>query len=183
MRILTVGAFACVAAAAACSSTSPAEAPFDGGVANLLDASQNIEDAARSNIEDAARNIEDAAQHVVEAGPPAPTFTAVYGDIISPICVQCHNPSGIGVSEGHLDMSSKAAAFSNLVNVGAMGIACGGMGTRVIPNNAADSILYKKIDPDQGSPCGSKMPLGLTPLTEAQADEIENWINAGALND
>jgi hypothetical protein len=179
MRILTVGAFACVAMAAACSSTSPAAEVADAS--GVLDAIANLQDAA-ANVHDAAANVLDAAQHV-DAGPPAATFTMVYGDIIMPICVQCHNPNGIGVSMGHLDMSTKAAAFTDLVNVEAMGIACGGMGTRIVPGNADNSILYKKVDPAQGSPCGSKMPLGLTPLTTAQADEIESWINGGALND
>jgi hypothetical protein len=84
---------------------------------------------------------------------------------------------------GHLDMSTKSLAYSNLVGVSAMGTACGGMGTRVVASNADGSILYKKVDPGQGAPCGSKMPLGLTPLTEDQANEIESWINAGAMND
>ena len=79
--------------------------------------------------------------------PPAATFTQVYSDIISPICVQCHNPQGIGVSMGHLDMSTKAAAFSDLVGVEAMGTGCGGMGTRVVAGSAGNSILFKKVDP------------------------------------
>ena len=91
--------------------------------------------------------------------PPSPRSTS---DIISPICVQCHNPQGIGVSMGHLDMSTKAAAFTDLVGVAAMGIACGGMGTRVVAGNASSSIMFEKVDPGTPAPCGSKMPLGLT---------------------
>jgi hypothetical protein len=177
MRIFKIGAFACVTAVAvACSSSSNNDI-----IVPEADASFVEFDAGA--FVDAAKSALDAAKAAAEAAAPAaPTFSAVYSDIISPICVQCHNPAGIGVSMGHLDMSTKAAAFADLVGVSAAGVACGGMGTRVVPGNANDSILFKKVDPNQGSPCGSKMPLGLTPLTVAQADEIENWINAGALN-
>jgi hypothetical protein len=177
MRYLKIGAFACVAAVAACSSDDNNNAiviptpTVDASV--VIDAAENAIDAAKNEI--------DAAEHADVA--TASTFTQVYNGIISPICVQCHNPQGIGVSIGKLDMSTKAAAFTDLVGVSAMGMACGGMGTRVIAGNAGNSILFKKIDPAQGAPCGSKMPLGLTPLTEAQANEIASWINAGALND
>jgi hypothetical protein len=178
MRILQIGILACVAVSAACSSDDNNN--NNNNPTPVFDASIVVDAAA---VEDAVAAVEDAAKQAVEAAPAAPTFTQVYTDIISPICVQCHNPNGIGVSMGHLDMSTKAAAFTDLVGVSAMGTACGGMGTRVVAGNAANSILFKKIDPNQGSPCGSKMPLGLTPLTEAQATEIEDWINAGALND
>jgi hypothetical protein len=173
MRFLKIGAFACVAAVAACSSddnNAVVVTPPTVDASNLIDAAENLVDAAENAV--------DAATHPAAAS----TFTQVYTDIISPICVQCHNPQGIGVTMGKLDMSTKAAAFTDLVGVAAMGTGCGGMGTRVVAGNAADSILFKKIDPNQGSPCGSKMPLGLTPLTDAQATEIESWINAGAMN-
>jgi hypothetical protein len=174
MRIFNIGVFAGVAAVAACSSNN------DNFVAPALDAA--IPEFDAGELREAAAEHEAGA--LVEAAVAnGATFTMVYSDIISPICVQCHNPNGIGVSMGHLDMSTKAVAFSDLVGVSAMGVACGGMGTRVVAGNAANSILFKKIDPNQGSPCGSKMPLGLTPLTTAQADEIQSWINAGALND
>jgi hypothetical protein len=176
MRILKLGALGALATACAtaCSST-PATAiaepdagvvTFDAGI--IVDAGHPTIDAAPPPVHD--------------AGPAAPTFTMVYNDIISPICVQCHNPNGIGVTMGHLDMSTQGAAFSNLVGVEAAGIACGGMGTRIVAGNANGSILFEKVNPGQPAPCGAKMPLGLTPLTTAQATEIENWINAGAKN-
>jgi hypothetical protein len=175
MRYLNVGVLACAAAAAACSSSSTAAV-----IIPPVDA-EAITDAV-GNVVDAVANVHDSGA-VKEAAAAAATFTQVYQNIISPICVQCHNPQGIGVSLGHLDMSTQAAAFKDLVGVEAMGSACGGMGTRVVASNAANSILFKKVDPAQPAPCGSKMPLGLTPLTEAQTAEIESWINGGALND
>ncbi len=177
MRFLKIGVFACVAAVAACSSDDNNNAVVIP--TPEVDAAQNLVDAAE-NLVDAAENAVDAAEHADAA--PASTFTQVYSDIISPICVQCHNPQGIGVSMGHLDMSTKGVAFADLVGVSAMGIACGGMGTRVVAGNAANSIMFEKIDPGTPAPCGSKMPLGLAPLTTAQANEIQSWINAGAMN-
>jgi hypothetical protein len=170
MRLSKIGVLAFLAAAAACSSNSSNATPAPP------------EDAAVVVVEDAGVPEDAAAPPAAETGPAASTFTQVYTDIISPICVQCHNPQGIGVSSGHLDMSTKSAAFSNLVGVAAMGTGCSGMGTRVVAGNAGDSILFKKVDPAQPAPCGAKMPLGLTPLTTAQADEIQSWINAGAMN-
>ncbi len=175
MRFLKIGAFACVAAAAACSSSSNNET-----VTLPADAAAVIEDRVMA-VEDAVANVVDSG--VPEAAPAAATLTQVYGDIISPICVTCHNPQGIGVTMGKLDMSTKAAAFSNLVGVEAMGTGCSGVGTRVVAGSADNSILFKKVDPAQPAPCGAKMPLGLAPLTTAQASEIESWINAGAKND
>ena len=178
MRFLKMGVFACAAAAAACSSSSTN--------AVIIPADAEVMPVRDGAIEDAVAVLRDSgidASAVKEAAAAASTFTQVYGDIISPICVQCHNPAGIGVSMGHLDMSTKALAFTDLVGVEAAGIACGGMGTRVVAGNAGSSIMFKKIDPAQPAPCGSKMPLGLAPLTAAQTAEIESWINGGALND
>jgi hypothetical protein len=69
---------------------------------------------------------------------------------------------------------------------------------RVVPDNAQDSLLYEKVedppnDPSYTPPCGNRMPLNhddagvkLTapyhPLSQAQISLIEDWINAGALN-
>jgi hypothetical protein len=172
MRILNIGALACVAVAAACSTSNTVTPPAADAAIPEIDAAV-LEDAGI---------LHDAAA-VKDAVAAATTFTQVYNDIISPICVACHNPNGIGVSMGHLDMSTRAAAFADLVNVEAAGIACGGMGTRVIPGNANGSIMFEKIDPGTPPPCGSKMPLGLPELSAAQAGEIQSWINGGALND
>jgi hypothetical protein len=176
MGLSKIGVLAFVAAAAACSSNSSNATPAPPEDAAVV----VVEDAGVP--EDAAAPPAAETGPAAEAGPAASTFTQVYTDIISPICVQCHNPQGIGVSMGHLDMSTQSAAFSDLVGVAAMGTGCSGMGTRVVAGNAADSILFKKVDPAQPAPCGAKMPLGLTPLTTAQADEIQSWINAGAMN-
>jgi hypothetical protein len=117
-------------------------------------------------------------------GGAAPTFTQVYTQVITPRCAPCHTTAaGTGVVMGRLDMTSRAAAHTNLVNVAAMGGSCTGMGTRVIPGSAATSILFQKVSPDLPTPCGSKMPMGSAGLPRAEADLIERWIAAGARND
>jgi len=118
-----------------------------------------------------------------EAGTAAPTFTQIYNNIIVQRCTPCHTTAGgIGVTMGHLDMTSQAAAFANLVGVAAAGVACAGHGTRVTPGNQETSIMYLKISLDDPAPCGSKMPLGLPALSKDEADAIENWIKSGAPN-
>ena len=114
---------------------------------------------------------------------PTPTFTDVYA-IITNRCISCHfTSSGIGISLGHLDMSTQANAFSNLVNVPAGGVSCGSSGlTRVVPGNANASLLYNKVAPGVPAPCGDKMPLALASLSQAETDTISGWINGGANN-
>src|SRR5215470_13759495 len=74
-----------------------------------------------------------------------PTFTNVYTQVIGPVCGTCHGPGQIGLLEGNLDMSTQAAAFANTVNVPASGILCNGKGTRIVPGQPAESVLYLKL--------------------------------------
>jgi hypothetical protein len=126
--------------------------------------------------------------------PTGTTFTSVYKNQIEGYkCTMCHIPGGIGVTEGHLDMSTQATAYTNLVNVKAMGTACGSSGkTRVIPGNADDSLIIEKTEKKADgtpAPCGSEMPLGcgVTPglgcLGDDDVTPLKSWINAGAMND
>jgi len=127
----------------------------------------------------------------------APTFTNLYAGIISARCVSCHRPGSSGVTVGLLDMSTQAAAYANLVGVNAQGIGAGSSGitcasvtpplVRVIPGDAADSLLFSKVHSKligALAPCGSPMPLGgaAPPLTAAEIDVITGWIGGGALN-
>jgi hypothetical protein len=153
MRILQIAVLACTAVAAVACSSSSNNA---GGAP----------DAGGSG----------------DSGP-APTFTQVYADVLGPSCGNaCHNPSGIGVSMGHLDMSTQSAAFTNL-NMAAQGIACSGNALpRVTPGNGDMSLVYLKVSLDDPTPCGGHMPLGLPNLPQAKTEEIKSWINAGAMN-
>jgi len=127
----------------------------------------------------------------------APTFTNVYNTIITARCTSCHKPGSSGVTVGLLDMSTPATAYANLVGVHAQGIGAGTSGitcasvqpplTRVIANDAANSLLFNKVHSKQLgvlAPCGSPMPLGGGPaLSVAETDLITGWITAGAAND
>lgn len=113
-----------------------------------------------------------------------PTFTEIYGDTIATKCAPCHTTAnGDGVLSGKLDMTSRAAAYANLVGQPAAGDACAGKGTRVAPGSAKDSVFYLKLSPGDAPPCGEKMPLGGAPLDSEESDGIAAWINAGAPND
>lgn len=119
----------------------------------------------------------------IDAGPPI-TFTTVYTTIIANRCAPCHTTStGIGVTQGMLDMTTQANAYANLVNTAAAGSACSGHGTRVVPNHPDSSVMYLKISLDDPSPCGAKMPFGLAPLPQSEVTSIEDWILQGAKND
>jgi hypothetical protein len=119
-----------------------------------------------------------------DAAATAPTFTMVYNTVIAAKCMPCHTTAGgIGVVNGKLDMTSKMAAFTNLVGVAASGVECmGGGRIRVVAGDAEKSVLYLKVSLDDPTPCGAKMPLGLPALSEAEADMIEHWIDDGAKN-
>jgi hypothetical protein len=114
-----------------------------------------------------------------DASAPA-TFTDVYTAILRPTCSSCHTPGGEGSFQ---DFSSQARAYAALVGVKASGPSCGTSGeTRVVPGNASQSLIFQKVT-ESTPPCGSQMPLGGPPLSGAQTTLIEDWINAGALND
>jgi len=83
-------------------------------------------------------------------------------------CISCHPNSG------NLDLTNDNA-YNQLVNVNASGYNA----KRVVPGDAENSVLYKKID-DSGV-YGSNMPLGSS-LSSTQINTIKQWINEGALN-
>ncbi len=96
------------------------------------------------------------------------SFSADVQPIFNQACVSCHPNSG------NLDLTA-TNAYNQLVNVNASGYS----GKRVVPGDAENSILYKKID---GSGAyGSNMPLGGS-LSNAQINTIKQWIDEGAQN-
>jgi hypothetical protein len=133
-----------------------------------------------------------------------PTFTNVYASVIAQRCVSCHQPGKSGVTVGNLDMSTQPLAYAALVGVPAMGtsagtagVTCGSLGAgqtdgaamllRVAPGDPADSLVVNKVTSKIAgttAECGSPMPAGGgAPITQAQANLIEAWIQAGAPND
>jgi hypothetical protein len=123
------------------------------------------------------------------------SFTLLYDTVLRPSCsnAYCHY-SGVGIRYSALDMSSRSYEYWSLVDQPAFGAACGRMGTRVIPGDPEDSILYLKVS--QASPCGARMPANPTtlltkgtaefsgtPLPDDQQQLIADWIANGAKDD
>lgn len=83
----------------------------------------------------------------------------------------CH-----GSGQGNLTMTSASGAYAALVNV--TSLASGE--TLVIPGNADDSYLVKKLEGRQS--VGARMPLNGSPLDNVDLSNIRNWITQGAKN-
>jgi hypothetical protein len=115
----------------------------------------------------------------VAAKTGAPTYDAVYCEILGPSCsfAYCHGGSGDFLQLGTIDLG-----YPSLVNAPAEGPACAPTGLkRVTPGKPYDSLMFLKFtDP----PCGSRMPLSYgfsMELTRPQVDQIGQWIACGAL--
>ncbi|MCX6122340.1 MAG: hypothetical protein NTX44_12090 [Ignavibacteriales bacterium] len=78
-------------------------------------------------------------------------------------------------SNGGLSLAA-GTSYSHLVNVQAQS-SCTSL-KRVLPNEAANSVLYKKVS---GTTCGAQMPQGSI-LTAGDIALIQDWINQGATN-
>ncbi|MFQ5536844.1 MAG: hypothetical protein ACE5GJ_05265 [Gemmatimonadota bacterium] len=87
----------------------------------------------------------------------------------------CTASSCHGGGAGGLTMTSSSGAYAALV-----GVASSTGETYVIPNDASNSYLVKKLEGRQSS--GSRMPLGGTPLDSIDMGNVKNWINKGAKN-
>jgi hypothetical protein len=84
----------------------------------------------------------------------------------------CH-----GSGAGSLTLTSSAAvSYGNLVNIASTGTA----EILVIPGNANDSYLVKKLEGRQSA--GAQMPRGGAALDNIDLSNIKNWINQGAQN-
>lgn len=175
------------AATLACSSSGSGASPSDdGGTATSTPDSSTAADTSTPASEDAGST--------VDAGPLS-FSTDIYGPIIEHHCVGCHGfeadgGQGSGIAFGKLDMSSVDAGYANLVNVTAVGAACGDTDgatgpIRVVPGSAATSLLYEKVNGfTTAPPCGSPMPKSGEIGDGGQAivvEQIHTWINQGAL--
>lgn len=115
-----------------------------------------------------------------DGGPTyAPTYDAVYGEILSPNCALpfCHGGAG-----DYLQLANADIGYASLVGAPAQGPMCGPTGLeRVHPGEPGQSLFFLKVtDP----PCGSRMPLeyGYSgKLSVRQIDQIGQWITCGAL--
>ena len=201
-RFISILSMTAVAAGllVACGNGDDDDTTADAGVDSSVkeDASQHLDAAPSADASptvdastghdsgptaDAAPGTDAAVDAAVDAATDAgaPTFTAVYGEILSGICATCHgSANGSGAKGGKLLMDSYDDAYANLVGVTSTGEACGGDNLkRVVADSSATSLLWQKVAGTQT--CGSRMPLNNTALTQAQQDLIAAWINAGAL--
>lgn len=79
-------------------------------------------------------------------------------------------------------MSTKDAAYKNLVGVMAMGTKCGtSMEVRVVAGDSKTSLLYNKIN-EAKPDCGERMPDDHAALSDAAIGVIRDWIDQGALD-
>jgi hypothetical protein len=174
------------------------EGDAESGGGSDLDAGP--EDAAAPS-DGGAEDASPAADGQVDA-EVVPTFSQIYGLIISQKCAFCHHPdedggasAGIGFLIGHLDMSSAERAYANLVGDGggvpAQGEDCGPDAThdagyvRVVPGHPEESLIIDKLSHDPPE-CGVRMPdelAGYPALDPALIAEIAAWIRAGAPHD
>jgi hypothetical protein len=115
--------------------------------------------------------------------PPAPTFTEVYETVIAGSCVlYCHgNSHGTGLA-----MGDRSLAYQNLVGVkagvGGSAKTCDdGARTRVVPGDAASSLVIQKLR--HINDCGDPMPPKGGMLPASKIELFEDWINGGAIDD
>jgi len=100
---------------------------------------------------------------------PLVSFSNQIQPIFNNQCTGCHGGSGgLTVTAG--------VSYNNLVNVTAQS-SCTSL-KRVLPNDAANSVLYRKV---AGSTCGTRMPQGGA-LSTSDIALLRNWINQGAKN-
>ncbi|HVW24934.1 MAG TPA: hypothetical protein VHC69_06160 [Polyangiaceae bacterium] len=126
-----------------------------------------------------------STQMTAPSTSPAATFSQIYAmafpSMTAPRCEFCHSmpPSDVGNGKLHLG-TDQQTAYAALVGQTSMSARCGGH-PLVVPNQPEMSLLYLKLSPNP--PCGSRMPLGGTPFTDAQLEMVRSWIAAGAPND
>jgi mono/diheme cytochrome c family protein len=92
---------------------------------------------------------------VVKASSVPGTYTEINQTIVQPKCIRCHSASA--PSDG-VNLSTYAGAFA-----------------QVVAGNPEQSILYTQVQ-------SGAMPQGGPPLTDAEIQDIYNWIGAGAPN-
>jgi len=113
--------------------------------------------------------------------PPPATFAEIYPLLFpvetKPQCNFCHSLPPNQKSNGMLSMGTDpATAYAALI--GATGHAdCEAM-PYIVPGDPSASLFYLKLAGIP--PCGSRMPLGGSQLSQADVDMVASWISAGA---
>ena len=104
-------------------------------------------------------------------------LSQLQADIFTPICAgSCH--TGVGTVLPGVQNLTAGNSYAALVNVASIEQSAV---LRIKPGDPDNSYLVRKIQGTAGIG-GMRMPLGGTPLTQAQIDEVRSWVAAGALN-
>lgn len=110
--------------------------------------------------------------------PSGPTLAAVQARVFNPNCLGsgCHNATDrsarLVLEEGH--------AFGSLVGVEPSNPSASRAGLlRVDPGRPENSFIVVKLEGPSRS-MGSRMPLGMPPLSEADIRLVRDWILGGA---
>ncbi len=109
-------------------------------------------------------------------------FDQIQNDVFDQGCVSgaCHDSA---VRAGGLSLAA-GESYDELVDVGSTNPAARAAGLlRVEPFSASTSFLVAKIRGNLMEGEGSQMPLGSSPLSEAQILNVEAWVDAGASRD
>ena len=128
-----------------------------------------------------------AAGALADLVPDAPTFSAIYREII--VGRGCNSGACHNGPAGGLSMRSKPIAYESLVGVPAMGISarnreqsCANSGfKRVVPGDPERSLLLQKIARTQT--CGEPMPPSSEALPSQHVQQVHAWIAKGAPDD
>lgn len=104
----------------------------------------------------------------------AMSFSTVYPSFHASACTSCHD--GVTLPQFTNFTLSAPEVYSALVNVAASGTSCLGS-TRVVPFDAASSLLVDIVDPAITA-CNSSA--GMTNFSPAGLADLRTWINQGA---
>jgi mono/diheme cytochrome c family protein len=182
------------------ASTADSHAPTqDAGVgadsASATDSGTAPDTTAPNPAQDSGAPDPTLDSSIPDSSPPADAAVLSFATDLYPVvqqhCIFCHGPTadggeGSGEAFGKLDMSSVDAGYANLVGVPAEGAACAADGgpVRVVPGNAAESLLYLKVNGfNTPPPCGGAMPKSGEIPDGGQAvlvEQVQTWINQGA---
>jgi hypothetical protein len=162
----------------------------DGGTGNIDDGGTgsidgggtgSIDDGGTSNSDDGGTSGIDNSSS--DGGLVSTVdFCELWDDAIVGSCTDCHNASSTPTSNFPTSLTLPEA-LTSLVGIESQTYPGH---TLVIPFNAEDSLLYRKISDSSealaGDSLGDGMPMyGGTPLTTAQISDLETWINEGAI--
>jgi hypothetical protein len=106
-----------------------------------------------------------------------PTLDEIQAAIFTPSCASaaCHSngnqAAGLALGDANTSFTEMVGEFSNQNGQSAVLL--------VAPNDPDASYLVRKIEGTAGI-TGSRMPLGAAALSQAEIDQIRDWISAGA---